>query len=277
MNTKSIVVTTALFSLLNLPMLAHAQFIDAFGASANVFTRTNCFAGFVCTSGGTTLDSATDFGSGILSATAEVIGAQAYAELDTADALPFLAAYAGVNATEGASTRVEAIRKYEYIGAVPFSLQIDATYHAVLEGDNRNSMTGSAAIILIDPLNPVDDLVMDLLSSNTAVGGALFQVANGDFNNLIRGFQTVTDVGDQSFTLSLTTELNPGDQFFLFNSFNLLSYDGGIADGLSSASLSTNLREFRVLERTSVVPVPAAAWLFGSGLIGLIGMARRKA
>lgn len=27
----------------------------------------------------------------------------------------------------------------------------------------------------------------------------------------------------------------------------------------------------------SVVPVPAAAWLFGSGLLGLIGLARRKA
>jgi hypothetical protein len=28
---------------------------------------------------------------------------------------------------------------------------------------------------------------------------------------------------------------------------------------------------------TSAVPVPAAVWLFGSGLIGLIGLARRKA
>ena len=27
---------------------------------------------------------------------------------------------------------------------------------------------------------------------------------------------------------------------------------------------------------TSVIPVPAAAWLFGSGLLGLIGVARRK-
>jgi len=30
------------------------------------------------------------------------------------------------------------------------------------------------------------------------------------------------------------------------------------------------------LVRTSVVPVPAAVWLFGSGLLGLIGVARRK-
>jgi hypothetical protein len=30
------------------------------------------------------------------------------------------------------------------------------------------------------------------------------------------------------------------------------------------------------LEVTAVVPVPAAVWLFGSGLIGLVGLARRK-
>ena len=30
------------------------------------------------------------------------------------------------------------------------------------------------------------------------------------------------------------------------------------------------------LVRTSVVPVPAAVWLFGSGLLGLVGIARRK-
>lgn len=30
------------------------------------------------------------------------------------------------------------------------------------------------------------------------------------------------------------------------------------------------------LVRTSLVPIPAAVWLFGSGLIGLIGVARRK-
>jgi len=27
---------------------------------------------------------------------------------------------------------------------------------------------------------------------------------------------------------------------------------------------------------TSVVPIPAAAWLFGSGLLGMIGIAIRK-
>lgn len=33
---------------------------------------------------------------------------------------------------------------------------------------------------------------------------------------------------------------------------------------------------YPILQTVSAVPVPAAAWLFGSGLIGLIGVARRR-
>ena len=40
---------------------------------------------------------------------------------------------------------------------------------------------------------------------------------------------------------------------------------------------STNVPYITELAQISSVPIPAAAWLFGSGLIGLIGLARRKA
>lgn len=43
-------------------------------------------------------------------------------------------------------------------------------------------------------------------------------------------------------------------------------------DGIFDAQLTTILPLFTV----SVVPVPASAWLFSSGIIGLIGFARRK-
>jgi hypothetical protein len=38
----------------------------------------------------------------------------------------------------------------------------------------------------------------------------------------------------------------------------------------------TNRPFYFKLSSASIVPFPAAAWLFGSGLIGLIGVARRK-
>ena len=34
--------------------------------------------------------------------------------------------------------------------------------------------------------------------------------------------------------------------------------------------------DYTMTFETTVVPVPAAVWLFGSGLLGLIGVARRK-
>ena len=41
--------------------------------------------------------------------------------------------------------------------------------------------------------------------------------------------------------------------------------------------ISTQLSEWTITGYVSAVPVPAAAWLFGSGLIGLIGFARKNA
>jgi hypothetical protein len=37
-----------------------------------------------------------------------------------------------------------------------------------------------------------------------------------------------------------------------------------------------HLTEITIGGNISTVPVPAAAWLFGSGLLGLVGIARRK-
>jgi hypothetical protein len=44
---------------------------------------------------------------------------------------------------------------------------------------------------------------------------------------------------------------------------------GGDNDYLVATATTIN-------DGTSVVPIPAAAWLFGSALLGLAGVARRK-
>jgi hypothetical protein len=45
---------------------------------------------------------------------------------------------------------------------------------------------------------------------------------------------------------------------------------------LMSDSSVTDVASFKVQVGASPVPVPAAAWLLSSGLLGLIGVARRK-
>ena len=59
---------------------------------------------------------------------------------------------------------------------------------------------------------------------------------------------------------------------------NLIYTSGSLKGGLTGGRLegigdTSNL----AAKLGPVVPVPAAVWLFGSGLIGLIGVARRKA
>lgn len=54
------------------------------------------------------------------------------------------------------------------------------------------------------------------------------------------------------------------------------NYVGSPFDGIKGLINIGSGNSLTVTE-VSTVPVPAAAWLFGSGLIGLVGMARRKA
>jgi len=65
-----------------------------------------------------------------------------------------------------------------------------------------------------------------------------------------------------------TTTFSMGDVFPDNASFDgFVAEDGFVADG------SINYLDTEI----STIPIPAAAWLFGSGLIGLVGVARKRA
>ncbi len=56
-------------------------------------------------------------------------------------------------------------------------------------------------------------------------------------------------------------------------SFNNVQFCGQVvSDSVSFSNVSGSGCSFD----TSVVPIPAAVWLFGSGLLGLIGFSKRK-
>jgi hypothetical protein len=54
-------------------------------------------------------------------------------------------------------------------------------------------------------------------------------------------------------------------------------YAAVVAQNTGFASGSATVDGISALLTTTVVAVPAAAWLFGSGLLGLMSFARRKA
>ena len=82
------------------------------------------------------------------------------------------------------------------------------------------------------------------------------------------------NAGQQTKNGSIGFTLNDGDEFFVWAGLEA----GGIRNGFGDAfnTLSMSFSDDAGIT-TNVVPIPAAAWLFGSGLIGLIGLARRKA
>ena len=132
-----------------------------------------------------------------------------------------------------------------------------------------------------------DEFVSAILgTSSTACTGA---VAWGTQCGSVAGwtddaFGTSFNISADRFTY-ISTQASPGrpaqvlGMTQLYQNGNVFKYDDFFdsADSYNRASgLPINFLLYRDAAVSSV-PVPAAAWLFGSGLLGLIGVARRKA
>ncbi len=114
--------------------------------------------------------------------------------------------------------------------------------------------------------------------------------------NLIRGGSVIYDVNsalpasDGTYNPTTSLYLSQGPAPLAVTTWNTTA-DGtglGIDDGIAGSPMLTNpfpglnvnfdIGSGNSLHVTAVsaVPIPAAAWLFGSGLLGLIGVARRN-
>lgn len=79
------------------------------------------------------------------------------------------------------------------------------------------------------------------------------------------------------------TSLNPGDPIhtgpagtYTGPSYSFVSTDWDADGNAGAAMIDGPFTGFNANFNVNAVPVPAAVWLFGSGLLGLVGMARRK-
>jgi hypothetical protein len=64
------------------------------------------------------------------------------------------------------------------------------------------------------------------------------------------------------------------EQTFTFSNATIVGYS--VINGVNPLENWAFMYQDYTITYPSSVPLPAAAWLFGSGLLGLIGVARRK-
>jgi hypothetical protein len=113
-----------------------------------------------------------------------------------------------------------------------------------------------------DDVTFANDLVITLPSAVNIVADGF-----GDY--------TATSTAPPNNSITLTT--NPWYVLAVSNNGGSWVGDSFAACNSVSQSCTVSFADGTVLSvDAAVVPVPPAVWLFGSGLLGLVGMARRK-
>ena len=106
-----------------------------------------------------------------------------------------------------------------------------------------------------------------------------------EFSFTFSGFSAAT-------SFFVTIDVDPDSRNSYVDFRNILFNNGSASNAVATATFSTGQiltasfseepvmvegeNAYRLSAQASVVPIPPAVWLFGSGLIGLIGVARRK-
>ena len=125
---------------------------------------------------------------------------------------------------------------------------------------------GQVVTLTDDPINPSMYLHWDIPSITVQAGTYNDVIANVWLDDNFSENAANTFLGlDSSITTAAVTDIS-----YYARGIGLVAVVGidastGLSDGTGVELIST-----------TVVPVPAAVWLFGSGLLGLIGVARRK-
>lgn len=257
--------------LLCAPLTANAVIVNGYGAYASTSTASNC-PSFCTTAGGGDFQYDSDGGEFSNTASSEessyALG-RAQSGLTAATYLPELRVLASADLGRGGFATAFAVQGFTYSGAASTTITLDITLDGSITdnptGYTNNTLRADVAVLLGSTLDWYADfgtLVYEVAGATTTRAGveSLF-LSNPGLN------QSTTDV--------ITFDINPGDDFYVVASMGATGKNG-IADAWNTLTLSFEDDTGLAAASISNVPVPAALWLFGSGLLGLIGIARRK-
>ena len=180
--------------------------------------------------------------------------------------------------------------KFWKILSATIALALSVSANAALIGDtvyaqhsysNGQTFFNSSEIIgngieFVDSSYPAPLFELDLFDTY-----ALFRITNNFWTGLsILSNQQLVINGFDDFIVGVSatqtkTGLNSSSNPDFSVAFNNHSITFDLLGPLSFTSSGT-VKEWKIDINSTAVPVPAAVWLFGSGLLGLIGFARRK-
>lgn len=140
-----------------------------------------------------------------------------------------------------------------------------------------DTVTGTLELDLSEPTISQQWDAANVLSYSFTYDNFTIDNMNSTLSNYATGgnipFTTTATAPFSINDAALRATYNADNSVYLFISVGGVNL---IQDSLTTCTGTCQALAAGSWTRTSVIPIPAAAWLFGSGLIGLIGVARRK-
>jgi hypothetical protein len=275
----------ALSVLLCSSFSTQAATLDQFGARATT-SVTSCYQWSPCSYN---LSGNAEGGVGEISTSTSAISSyhghtQANAALSGGLSSPILKADAFANPIgtggpqftnpNGTMGTAFAVQGYTYTGAGE-TLTLDIGLDGVINDrqyDANNTKVTMEVVLFDASQNFVFESNRDVLSSLGAV--PLTQSGGGVASALL----TLDHTNPTTDNASISIDVVNGDEIYLWALLSAEAKSG--VNATSADAFNTGTMGFQgtpnLVAASSPVPVPAAVWLFGSGLLGLLGVVRRR-
>jgi hypothetical protein len=191
--------------------------------------------------------------------------------------LPELSAYA-INTTASNSddrTGATAEAYQVFTSTIAQTVEIDVSLHGII--DDFGSETSSYLLADVFVFAGMDFRVSDSYECSPGVFNGFYVFDGTKFcgRQVDRTNLFISDPGEFTVQDLLSFDLAAGEMFAIYGILRA-NAKGGEADGSQTLSMNFRDAEFVTVETIpSAVPLPGATWLFGAGLLGVFGFARK--
>ena len=196
-------------------------------------------------------------------------------------ATPTLRGYAQSQSGIGVLTHAVGAQGYTY-GGIAQTITLDVNLDAILTDPSSNTDASAEARIAVVFANnlPFTPFETDFGEFYFETVPAVAPLAKKDSISVFSSINS--GVGSLSF------DVMPGDEFLIWASLDVEAVGAGaIADARNTLTMEFFDATGKVIDDSSiliaeamadvgVVPLPAAVWLFGTALLGLVGFAKRR-